>query len=327
MSNLFFINDKVPEVVSFNGQDCKAIYYNGNLIWPAALAANYGVRFTSDKPFKLVITKGWDGVLEYSTDRGISWTQSTVDYFDINGGSFYNEGTRQYTIVLRGIGNTVISNEDANIVVQASSTTTQVKVSGDIEYLLDYKTVEDGGHPTMGPGCFSYLFHGSENLVDASELKLPSTNLTNSCYSTMFGACTKLTTAPKLPATTLAPYCYESMFDMTESYQTGKLSKAPTLPATQLQERCYYAMFAGCSLTAIPALRATSLPDSCYYWMFAETGITFSTTKTSTHTYTYRIPTDGTCYYIGSSAVENMFDNYLTPPTNTTFYVNVPVVN
>ena len=120
-------------------------------------------------------------------------------------------------------------------------------------------------------GCFSGLFCDSYDgekeclVVNANNLKLPSTTLTNYCYSYMFNGCTSLTSAPELPATTLAQDCYQSMFDYCLS-----LTSAPELPATTLANFCYASMFYGCtSLTSTPELPATTLASNCYMFMFS----------------------------------------------------------
>lgn len=59
---------------------------------------------------------------------------------------------------------------------------------------------------------FAGLFYNSINLVDASNLIMPVTELDSFCYSYMFYNCSSLTGAPVLIATTLAGYCYWCMF-------------------------------------------------------------------------------------------------------------------
>ena len=68
---------------------------------------------------------------------------------------------------------------------------------------------------------FECLFRGSK-VVDASNLVLPATRLSDYCYQYMFSGCTSLTTAPQLPATTLAFECYYHMFNGCTSLTTGK---------------------------------------------------------------------------------------------------------
>ncbi|HQC78786.1 MAG TPA: leucine-rich repeat domain-containing protein, partial [Mycobacterium sp.] len=138
-----------------------------------------------------------------------------------------------------------------------------VACSGNIETLLDYATVDAGDHPAMADSCFASLFHACTALSSAPAL--PATNLTDSCYFAMFVGCRGLTEAPVLPATTLANNCCSSMFQAC----TG-LTNAPALPATNLADHCYANMFYGCTgLTQAPALPATNLAGSCYRAMFA----------------------------------------------------------
>lgn len=111
---------------------------------------------------------------------------------------------------------------------------------------------------------FDCLFQNCKNIIDAKNVSLPSTALTNNCYSHMFEGCTSLKTTPELPATVLAKECYNGMFQGCTS-----LTKAPQLPAMTLAQQCYYYMFDGCtSLTKAPELPATTLAQKCYYNMF-----------------------------------------------------------
>lgn len=60
--------------------------------------------------------------------------------------------------------------------------------------------------------AFARLFEYNENIVDASNLLLPATDIGPGTYFGMFTGCTSLTTAPSLPAATLAGDCYGYMF-------------------------------------------------------------------------------------------------------------------
>ena len=121
------------------------------------------------------------------------------------------------------------------------------------------------------PASFRQLFYTTynNNIIDASNLILPATTLSKSCYYHMFNGCTSLTSAPELPATTLASHCYGYMFANCE-----QLTVAPELPATTLASCCYVGMFSGCiSLTTAPELPAKTLPqgsdsEGCYAHMF-----------------------------------------------------------
>ena len=66
---------------------------------------------------------------------------------------------------------------------------------------------------TIESSCtFLNLFDSNTKLVNAKDLILPATTLTDYCYSNMFKSCYALTTAPELPATTLTDDCYYNMF-------------------------------------------------------------------------------------------------------------------
>lgn len=103
-------------------------------------------------------------------------------------------------------------------------------------------------------------------LIDASNLILPATALSENCYEGMFYGCQSLTGAPKLPAVALAKNCYTQMF----MYCTS-LVNAPELPATILAERCYSQMFQNCtSLVVAPDLLAEVFVTACYKGMFRD---------------------------------------------------------
>ena len=105
---------------------------------------------------------------------------------------------------------------------------------------------------------FACLFSNCSNVLNAKDLSLPATTLTDFCYSRMFDNCTSLITAPKeLPATTLAACCYYGMFDGCTS-----LTIVPELLATTLVSGCYRYMFYGCAnLNYIKAMFTTTPSD------------------------------------------------------------------
>lgn len=142
---------------------------------------------------------------------------------------------------------------------------TYFNVSGNIMSLL-YGNKFTGNETTFNRDGtrFYSLFSNDSYLLDASNLILPATTLTDHCYHDMFSGCTKLTSAPQLPATTLANGCYINMFRRCTS-----LTEAPQLPATTLAKYCYSGVFWGCaSLTSAPQLPATELANGCYEQMF-----------------------------------------------------------
>ena len=138
-----------------------------------------------------------------------------------------------------------------------------VACSGNIETLLDYVLVDNGGHPAMAENCFADMFRNWKTLIRAPEL--PATNLAKYGYQSMFEGCTALTNAPALPATTLANNCYDAMFQGCTA-----LAQTPALPATNLANYCYQSMFKDCTaLTNATALAAGTLTNYCYHSMFA----------------------------------------------------------
>ena len=275
--------------------------------------------FTGNEDFTIKTnnaTKNWDGTLEYSTDT------STLNTWD--GAEISSAGSKLY---LRGTGNTKITGNSADYkFVFTGTNNLKIACEGNIENLLDYETVSDGGHPTMAEYCYYGMFRGCTSLTAAPEL--PATTLAGYCYSNMFNGCASLTTAPALPATTLAYDCYMSMF-----YGCTSLTTPPSvLPATTMAESCYYGMFGGCtSLTTIPALPATTLVDYCYSEMFQGcTKIKLSATQTGEYQTPYRMPTSGTGAN-ATDALTNMFANTGgtftgSPSVNTTYYTSNTVV-
>lgn len=111
--------------------------------------------------------------------------------------------------------------------------------------------------------CYQDMFHNCGNLVYSPKL-LPAGIAKYRCYYNMFHNCDVLTTTPKLCATTLDEECYMSMF-----WGCTSLTTAPELPATTLATSCYCEMFYDCtSLTVAPELPATTLANACYSHMF-----------------------------------------------------------
>lgn len=211
--------------------------------------------FSSPSSFTLATansTKNWDGILQYSTDLAnwSTWDGTTA---------LSSSSESPYVLYLRGTGNSVITGGDNG---SWALTGSNISCLGNIENLLDYGTVSTGGHPSMGSACYSTIFYGCTNLVEAPDL--PAITLVERCYQGMFTGCTNLIKAPELPATTLANWCYRGMFANCSS-----LTTAPELPATIATERCYDSLFQNCtSLIRAPKLPATTLALLCYAGMF-----------------------------------------------------------
>ena len=218
---------------------------------PTDIDADNVLTFSSQKAFTLQTNNNnWNGNLFYSTDL-VEW--NTWDGSSIS-------SSAQGKLFICGRGNTRMTGNWGNSWTLTGEA--DIECTGNIENLLDYKTVANGEHPAMDSGCYRNLFNGCTKLTKAPEL--PATTLANYCYLGMFNGCTSLTTLPELPATTLANYCYADMF-----YGCTGLTTPPALPATTLADGCYANMFHGCtSLTTLPELPATTLANNCYTGMF-----------------------------------------------------------
>lgn len=143
------------------------------------------------------------------------------------------------------------------------SSTNRINVCGNIMSLI-YNNFQDKNQ-LIDNGIFSCLFEGCDKLIDASELKLPATSLTNNCYFKMFYNCSSLLKAPELQALELRSMCYAHMFSGCK-----KLEYTPTLPALDLDTYCYCGMFSNCtSLTETPIIPARKTEEACYHSMFS----------------------------------------------------------
>ena len=250
-SHTFSISGIVAQIVKIDEK------YLPDTLLPSKPTGKSYLTFSSLSSFTLAVndaTKHWNDTLEYFTsDRTwATWDGTTILSAVADDG--------EYVLYLRGTGNTVITGSETNY--KWVLTGADIKCIGNIENLLDYATVESGGHPTMANYCYSHMFQDCINLTQAPAL--PATTLATGCYVGMFRNCTNLTQAPALPATTLADNCYARMFQ-----DCTNLTRAPELPATTLANSCYNSMFQGCTnLTQAPELPATILANSCYYSMF-----------------------------------------------------------
>ena len=217
--------------------------------------------------------------ISYSTDDGETWTTTANQNnkeehlsIDVN----VNEGDK---VMWKGIATQMGYNDEddyGDYVGSFFSSDCEFDAKGNVMSLLygdDFK-----GETTLGEdGIFCWLFYDYDeektcSIINAKDLSLPATTLTEYCYGGMFADCTSLTTAPELPATTLANSCYGSMFKDCTS-----LTTAPELPATTLADYCYGDMFNYCtSLTSAPSiLPAATLASGCYSNMFQGcTGLT-----------------------------------------------------
>lgn len=171
-------------------------------------------------------------------NKGWSPTSITLETsFDYNNWTAY---TIWSTITLSNIGDRVYrrttSTTDTTFSSSASnyyqfSMTWEIAASGDLTYLInknwtticpDYcfprlfqycsSLISAPSLPATKVGAYAYycLFYDT-HIVDAPSL--PAATLWNACYSSMFGACSRLTSIPKLMATNILQYSYQAMFN------------------------------------------------------------------------------------------------------------------
>ena len=198
----------------------------------------------------------------------VSFTRNNIEY-SLNNRTWYSLSAGSTTPTINAGERIYVRATNPSISssygIGTFSCTGKCNVGGNIMSLL-YGDDFVGKTSLKGNYQFCKLFQNNTNIIDASQLVLPTTTLAYECYGNMFSGCKALTTAPKLPATTLTDYCYRNMF-----YGCTSLTTAPELPATTLAERCYSSMFNGCtSLTTAPELPATTLKSYCYSTMFSD---------------------------------------------------------
>lgn len=220
------------------------------------------------------------GTIEWRTIASMGLLAATVSY-RINGGTWvenvYPYKSTAYTdavifvsqgdrVEFKGTSTSIGSHVPSNRSYFAG--TARFKVYGNIMSLIggdNFVGLKELPHTAATEvRTFAGLFQDNTGVVDASNLRLPATTLSDSCYYQMFKGCTSLISAPTLPATTLTSQCYYGMFDGCIA-----LTNAPALLATTLASNCYSYMFRGCTaLTDAPSLRAVTLASSCYHYMF-----------------------------------------------------------
>lgn len=195
--------------------------------------------------------------IEYRVNKG-EWHQLNSSEVGTGGYVMINPET---TIEFRGDNATYGDGNDKYCMISIGLD--DYRIYGNVMSLVSKEGFQTNKTLT-GSHNFNGLFSGASGNFDASNLILPATALTESCYRNMFYGCSGLTLGPQLPATTLAKECYYSMF-----YDCTGLLQCPELPATNLAEGCYYFMFRRCSsITRIPKLPATTLENDCYRYMF-----------------------------------------------------------
>lgn len=206
-----------------------------------------------DTTFKIVDTTSSNMYqIQYSVDDGESWNNLQ-----------YDEVTPTVRAGNKILWKSVIEST-GNIPLGNFISTGKYKLEGNIMSLVYGDECNGKTDLTNRDFVFRNLFSADTNVVDAVNLLMPATTLSDGCYGFMFLGCTSLKSTPKLPATNLAAKCYQYMF-----YGCSSLEFGPELAATELKNLCYKEMFFKCSsLKVAPILNATTLAERCYYNMF-----------------------------------------------------------
>lgn len=200
--------------------------------------------------------------ISYSLDEGETWSEPQL-IFTVQ----VHEGDR---VLWKGVDlETVNDMIHVNGVGLFGESTCQFNVEGNIMSLIHGDDFQNNSR-LFYQYIFMELFKGTK-VVNAKNLIIPSMDMTQLCYTSMFENCTYLVTAPLvLPATNLFPSdwdgigCYGYMFKNCPSLKT-----APKLPATTLHSYCYQEMFLNCtSLKRAPELPASKLKQYSYDRMF-----------------------------------------------------------
>lgn len=119
----------------------------------------------------------WNGVLQWSTDKKqwLTYTGNPVKSSLVDG---------RYELYWRGEGNTKIAGSPDGLY---NLTGKNIHWEGNIESLLDHKTVERGKHPPMDTICFQNMFRSfNDSMALISLPDFPAVTLSQGCYYSMF---------------------------------------------------------------------------------------------------------------------------------------------
>ena len=193
----------------------------------------------------------FNGTLQYLTSKPMSDTpDSSWQNFDKNSSEAYTKvaATKNsdglYYVAMRGLNNTFVNNNASNAKIQfiQSGVAASVHASGNVESLLNYQTVLNGGHPPMADYAFYKLFNGS---ALATAPTLGAITLTKYCYFGMFTRA-QFRLPPELPATTIPDYAYAYMFSESSA------SYPVTLPSSvNCGSKALYCMYYNCQYLRI----------------------------------------------------------------------------
>ena len=258
----------LPDTIAYKGQTYTKAYAKGKLLF-ANTDDDYAYQYftvesledgnviTLSIPAALTTSDMTD--ISYSTDNGTTWNTTTID------------GTAKTVNVNLDTGEKVIWKGNGTKLSSCKFTEGNSKkwiCYGNIMSLL-YSDNFYNQKTLSSVGTFASLFYTNTStdyyLIDASNLVLPATILTENCYNSMFYNNRELLYAPKtLPALSVPRYAYQNMFRMC-----FRLVQAPEIMATTLYRLCMGSMYYNCyNLKEIPEFHVTTLGERCFDTMF-----------------------------------------------------------
>ena len=163
-----------------------------------SLAANNTITLTNNRQ------SSTNSSFSYSLDKGATWTDFTLSSGQTKTIATINSGD---TIHLKGLNNTLGSNYNYGHYFRGSG---DYEISGEISSLINGNDYDTELTYTY---TFAQLFSGDTHLVSAENLRVSSKALPSNCFNGTFRDCTRLTSAPELPSTNLGDSCYSSMFE------------------------------------------------------------------------------------------------------------------
>lgn len=141
-----------------------------------------------------------------NTMSNLKQSADTIDIFDLVAGD---------KIYLKGDNNGLFSGY--NVLKFKFNSNAKVKIYGNIMSLLWGDNFISNMNEIKYSYTFIGIFSGLSHLVDASNLILPATVLSEGCYCDMFRGCSMLTCGPELLAQKLVKNCYQGMFNNCSS--------------------------------------------------------------------------------------------------------------
>lgn len=199
-----------------------------------------------DGPFTVSLngTSIWnDGNIEYSLDKK-TWTalddRTIYNTINSDGGNIY----------LRGWGN-------SNVTFKFDLTGSNISCTGNLENLVDYKVVADGGHPNLALYAFDNSFAHETELVEAPEILFDY--IPTYAFNYAFYGCTNLVKGPSVISASAIDYAgFQRAFE-----GCTKLKNIPKIETSNPGEYAFYSMFKDCT-------RLEKIPDDNY--VFNNTG-------------------------------------------------------